>query len=60
MHRSLSRPFRVTDTPGLSSTPLNKMAVPSDVAKQIVVLSSAVVSGHVTGQVVMIAGGRMT
>lgn len=33
------------------------MAEPSDVAKQIVVLSSGVVSGHVSGQVVMIDGG---
>lgn len=38
-------------------TTLRKLAEPSDVAKQIVVLSSGVVSGHVSGQVVMIDGG---
>lgn len=33
------------------------MATPLDVANQIVVLSSSTVSGHVTGQVVMVEGG---
>jgi enoyl-[acyl-carrier-protein] reductase (NADH) len=38
-------------------TPLKKVATSLDVANQIVVLSSSTVSGHVTGQVVMIDGG---
>jgi 3-oxoacyl-[acyl-carrier protein] reductase len=37
--------------------PLRKVAQPEDVAQQVVVLASDVVSGHVTGQVVMVAGG---
>ena len=36
---------------------LRKVAQPDDVAAQIVVLASDVLSGHVTGQVVTIAGG---
>jgi NAD(P)-dependent dehydrogenase (short-subunit alcohol dehydrogenase family) len=41
----------------LATTPLKKVATPLDVANQIVVLSSSTVSGHVTGQVVMVEGG---
>ena len=37
--------------------PLRKVARPEDVARQIVVLSSDEISGHVTGQVVVVAGG---
>jgi 3-oxoacyl-[acyl-carrier protein] reductase len=37
--------------------PLRKVAEPEDVARQIVVLASDELSGHVTGQVVMVAGG---
>jgi 3-oxoacyl-[acyl-carrier protein] reductase len=33
------------------------VAAPEDVARQIVMLASDEVSGHVTGQVVMVAGG---
>lgn len=33
------------------------MATPRDVANQIAILSSQEVSGHVTGQVVMVEGG---
>ena len=33
------------------------MAVPSDIANQITVLASSTVSGHVTGQVIMVEGG---
>ena len=33
------------------------MATPEDIANQILVLSSSVLSGHVTGQVVMVEGG---
>jgi 3-oxoacyl-[acyl-carrier protein] reductase len=37
--------------------PLRKVAEPEDVAWQVVVLASDVLSGHVTGQVVTVAGG---
>jgi 3-oxoacyl-[acyl-carrier protein] reductase len=37
--------------------PLKKVAQPEDVARQVVVLASDVLSGHVTGQVVTVAGG---
>ena len=37
--------------------PLRKVATPEDVAAQVVVLSSDRLSGHVTGQVVVVAGG---
>ena len=43
---------RVTQT-----MPLRKIAVPEDVARQVVVLASDELSGHVTGQVVTVAGG---
>jgi 3-oxoacyl-[acyl-carrier protein] reductase len=36
---------------------LRKVAQPEDVARQVVLLSSDLLSGHVTGQVVTIAGG---
>lgn len=36
---------------------LRKVAQPEDIAAQVVVLASPVVSGHVTGQVVTVAGG---
>ena len=36
---------------------LRKVATPEDVARQIVMLASDEVSGHVTGQVVTVAGG---
>ena len=36
---------------------LRKVASPEDVARQVVVLASDEVSGHVTGQVVVVAGG---
>ncbi|KAH9053685.1 NAD-P-binding protein [Lactarius vividus] len=41
----------------LATTPLKKVAEASDVANQIVLLASAKVSGHVTGQVLMVEGG---
>jgi len=41
----------------LATTPLKKVATPLDIAHQIVVLSSSTVSGHITGQVVMVEGG---
>jgi 3-oxoacyl-[acyl-carrier protein] reductase len=37
--------------------PLRKVAQPEDIAKQVVVLASDEISGHVTGQVVVVAGG---
>ena len=37
--------------------PLRKVAQPEDVARQVVVLASEELSGHVTGQVVTVAGG---
>jgi enoyl-[acyl-carrier-protein] reductase (NADH) len=40
-----------------SSTPLKKVATPADVGNQIAVLASPVLSGHVSGQVVMVEGG---
>jgi 3-oxoacyl-[acyl-carrier protein] reductase len=36
---------------------LRKAAQPEDVARQVVVLASSELSGHVTGQVVTVAGG---
>ena len=36
---------------------LRKVGQPEDVARQIVVLASDVASGHVTGQIVVVAGG---
>jgi 3-oxoacyl-[acyl-carrier protein] reductase len=36
---------------------LRKAATPEDVARQVVVLASDELSGHVTGQVVLVAGG---
>ena len=37
--------------------PLRKVATAEDVAAQVVVLGSDTLSGHVTGQVVVVAGG---
>jgi NAD(P)-dependent dehydrogenase (short-subunit alcohol dehydrogenase family) len=39
------------------STPLRKVATPEDIAYQIVIVSSNVVSGHVSGQCLMVQGG---
>jgi 3-oxoacyl-[acyl-carrier protein] reductase len=36
---------------------LEKVAQPEDVARQVVVLASDELSGHVTGQIVTVAGG---
>jgi 3-oxoacyl-[acyl-carrier protein] reductase len=49
---SLEVQQRVTRT-----MPLRKVARPEDVARQVVVLASDELSGHVTGQVVTVAGG---
>ncbi|HEX6725526.1 MAG TPA: SDR family oxidoreductase [Gaiella sp.] len=37
--------------------PLRKVAVPEDVAAQVVILASEQLSGHVTGELVTVAGG---
>ena len=37
--------------------PLRKVATPDDVAAQVVVLASERLSGHVTGELVTVAGG---
>ena len=55
MTRGLVDPDRVH---ALSRTmALRKVAQPEDVAAQVVVLASDVLSGHVSGQVVVVAGG---
>jgi len=41
----------------LATMPLKKVATPEDVATQVVFLSSTAVSGHVSGQVLMVEGG---
>ena len=41
----------------MPSTPLKKVATPEDIAGQIVVMSSPSLSGHISGQVLMIEGG---
>ncbi|KAI0350917.1 NAD-P-binding protein [Trametes cingulata] len=41
----------------LATTPLKKVATPEDVAGQVVIMSSPSLSGHITGQVLMIEGG---
>jgi 3-oxoacyl-[acyl-carrier protein] reductase len=40
-----------------ATMPLKKLGTPEDVAAQVVVLASPTMSGHVTGQVVTVAGG---
>jgi 3-oxoacyl-[acyl-carrier protein] reductase len=50
------------DDPGViervtRTMPLRKVAQPEDVARQVVALASDEISGHVTGQIVMVAGG---
>jgi 3-oxoacyl-[acyl-carrier protein] reductase len=55
MTRGLVDPERVA---AVSRTmALRKVAQPEDVARQVVVLASDTLSGHVTGQVVVVAGG---
>ena len=55
MTRGLIDPERVA---AVSRTmALRKVAQPEDVARQVVVLASDALSGHVTGQVVVVAGG---
>jgi 3-oxoacyl-[acyl-carrier protein] reductase len=51
-HVSEDRVGRITRTMAL-----RKVAQPEDVARQVVVLASPLLSGHVTGQVVTVAGG---
>jgi enoyl-[acyl-carrier-protein] reductase (NADH) len=42
---------------GTPSTPLKKVATPADIGNQITVLASPILSGHVSGQVIMVEGG---
>ena len=44
-------------TRATQTMPLRKVAQPEDVARQVVALASDKLSGHVTGQVVTVAGG---
>ncbi|EIW74760.1 NAD dependent epimerase/dehydratase [Coniophora puteana RWD-64-598 SS2] len=41
----------------LATTPLKKVAEPADITTQVAMLSSNAVSGHVSGQVLMVEGG---
>ncbi|KZT65083.1 NAD(P)-binding protein [Daedalea quercina L-15889] len=41
----------------LATIPLRKVATPEDIASQVVFVSSNAVSGHVSGQVIMVDGG---
>lgn len=41
----------------LPRTPLRKVATPEDIANQILVAASPVLSDHVTGQNIMVEGG---
>jgi len=41
----------------LATTPLRKVATPEDVARQVAVVASPVLSGHVTGMNIMVEGG---
>lgn len=41
----------------LATTPLQKVAAPGDVARQIAVTASPLLSGHVNGMNVMVDGG---
>jgi hypothetical protein len=43
----------------LSTTPLQKVATPGDVARQIAVIASPNISGHVNGMNVMVDGGMV-
>ena len=54
---SHSLSLAIVGSPCSFRTPLKKVATPEDIASQIVVLSSSTVSGHVTGQVIMVEGG---
>jgi NAD(P)-dependent dehydrogenase (short-subunit alcohol dehydrogenase family) len=41
----------------ISTTPLQKVARPEDVARQVAVIASPVLSGHVSGMNIMVDGG---
>ncbi|KAG6908120.1 hypothetical protein DXG01_006089 [Tephrocybe rancida] len=41
----------------MATTPLKKVGLTSDIAGQVAVLSSPRISGHVSGQVIMVTGG---
>ena len=44
----------------LATTPLNKIATPADIARQIAVMASPTLSGHVNGQNTMVDGGMVS
>jgi enoyl-[acyl-carrier-protein] reductase (NADH) len=41
----------------MNRTPLKKIATPQDVANSIIILASSKISGHITGEIVMVSGG---
>ncbi|KAF5376044.1 hypothetical protein D9615_007661 [Tricholomella constricta] len=41
----------------MATTPMKKVGLTSDIASQVVILSSPRVSGHISGEVIMITGG---
>jgi NAD(P)-dependent dehydrogenase (short-subunit alcohol dehydrogenase family) len=41
----------------IATTPLQKVALPKDVARQVAVIASPVLSGHISGMNVMVEGG---
>ncbi|KAF7984521.1 hypothetical protein HWV62_13687 [Athelia sp. TMB] len=41
----------------LATTPLRKVATTRDIANQVAMIASNAVSGHVTGEVILVAGG---
>ena len=41
----------------LATTPLQKVATPADIARQLAVIASPTLSGHVNGQNIMVDGG---
>jgi 3-oxoacyl-[acyl-carrier protein] reductase len=55
MTRGLVAPEQIRDASRTMA--LRKLARPEDVAAQVVVLASDTLSGHVTGQLVVVAGG---
>jgi 3-oxoacyl-[acyl-carrier protein] reductase len=55
MTRGALEPERVAEI--TRTMALRKVAQPEDVARQIVALASDEISGHVTGQIVVVAGG---
>jgi NAD(P)-dependent dehydrogenase (short-subunit alcohol dehydrogenase family) len=55
--RTCCRFVCIPSTEARGRTPLKKVATAEDVATQIAVLASPTLSGHVSGQVLMVEGG---